>query len=210
MKKLQEFKSGNIIEEAVKNPDPPMVLILKRKAIRLFPSGERVALYHSDKLGIDVSIPYNPAKKSKDVGAVSEEITESVHDDLFGNYTEALKKHLETGSIHTDHPELSKLKMKSINKYGKEAHKHLHSAAEHYLNGNVAKAARHYSKFERMVNEKFEEILDADFVSESIHHLNRIVASKQDGEIAFANGAKHKLSHAQASHIIKNAQVSVC
>jgi hypothetical protein len=209
MKTLHEIKNtGELIDEKAIKGDLPMILLLKRKAVRLFPSGERVALYHSDKLGIDVSIPYSHDKDGP--GSISgiatneEVINESEHDDMFGDYTEALKKHYETGSIHTDHPELSKLKAKIIHKYGKEAHSHLHKAAEHYLNGDIGKASRHFAKFERKINENYEEFLDEDFVSEAtIHKLHLITKTKQDGEVVFANGARHKISHAQAAHIMK-------
>lgn len=37
----------------------PMVLILKRKSIRAFPDGQRVALYWADKLKTYISVPYS-------------------------------------------------------------------------------------------------------------------------------------------------------
>jgi hypothetical protein len=37
-----------------------MVVLLKRKGIRNFPNGERIALYHNDQLNLDVSVPYFP------------------------------------------------------------------------------------------------------------------------------------------------------
>lgn len=208
MKTLQEIKGGEeIVEANIKNM--PMILMLKRKAYRQFPSGQFVALYHSDKLGIDISIPYAPNGKDREVAGVvgisnEETLQEAVHDDLFGDYTEALKKHFETGTKHTDHPELLKMKVKVIHKYGKEAHGHLHAAAEHMLNGDLPKAARRYSKFERTIDENFEEFLDAEFVGEAtIHKLHQITKTKQDGEIVFGNGARHKMSHAQAAHIMR-------
>lgn len=39
--------------------DPPAILILRRKSIRLFPNNQRVALYYSDKLNKYVSVPYS-------------------------------------------------------------------------------------------------------------------------------------------------------
>jgi hypothetical protein len=40
--------------------DPPFVLVLKRKAIRLYPNGQKVALYHNTKLNKFFSVPYGP------------------------------------------------------------------------------------------------------------------------------------------------------
>ena len=42
-------------------PDPPVVLVIKRKAVRLYPDGTRVALYWSDKLKRVFSLPYGPS-----------------------------------------------------------------------------------------------------------------------------------------------------
>ena len=56
--------------------DLPAVLILKRKAIRVFPNGQRIALYYNQKLDTFVSIPYSGIG----VAAASNQI--SVHEDL--------------------------------------------------------------------------------------------------------------------------------
>jgi hypothetical protein len=39
--------------------DPPFVLVLKRKAIRLYPDGTKVALYYNDRLKRIFTVPYN-------------------------------------------------------------------------------------------------------------------------------------------------------
>ena len=39
--------------------DPPYVLVLKRRAIRLYPDGTKVALYYSDRLDKVFSVPYS-------------------------------------------------------------------------------------------------------------------------------------------------------
>ena len=38
--------------------DPPLVLVIKRKAIRLYPDGTRIALYFNERLGKYFSVPY--------------------------------------------------------------------------------------------------------------------------------------------------------
>jgi hypothetical protein len=50
-----------IIEEQMKN-DPPFVLVLKRKAIRMYPNNTRIALYYNDKLKKYFTIPYSTEK----------------------------------------------------------------------------------------------------------------------------------------------------
>ena len=39
--------------------DPPVLLVMRRKSIRQFPNGQRVALYFIDKLNKYVSVPYD-------------------------------------------------------------------------------------------------------------------------------------------------------
>ena len=49
---LKEAKSGNL-------SNPPPMIVLKRRGYRTFPNGENIALYHSDVLNLDVSIPFS-------------------------------------------------------------------------------------------------------------------------------------------------------
>ena len=44
--------------------NPPVMLVLKRRGIRIFPDGKRVALYTNDKLGLTFTIPYMPTGTS--------------------------------------------------------------------------------------------------------------------------------------------------
>jgi hypothetical protein len=197
MKRLQE------LTQEYKEPQPkdlPMVLILKRKSVRVFPSGKKVALYHNDKLGLDIAVPYNDSEVA---ATVKEDVLlEKLHDDLFGEYTEALKKHYKLGSS-VDHPELAKMKSNIIRQYGKTAHGHMHAAAEHYLNGNIALASRNYARFERQIDEEFSDVVEADLTEAVLHKLHSIMKTKTDGEVVFANGSRHKVSHPQAAHIMK-------
>ena len=52
-------------EESKKKPmDPPAVLLMKRKSVRQFPNGQRVALYYVDKINKYVTVPYTAAQWS--------------------------------------------------------------------------------------------------------------------------------------------------
>lgn len=42
-----------------KEIDPPTVLVMRRKSVRQFPNGQRVALYYIDKLNKYVTVPYD-------------------------------------------------------------------------------------------------------------------------------------------------------
>ena len=57
LKTLKEFYSSNLSERH-NSMDPPAVLIMKRKSIRLFPDGQKVALYYVEKIDKYVTVPY--------------------------------------------------------------------------------------------------------------------------------------------------------
>jgi hypothetical protein len=56
-----EVDALELTEEVMKK-DPPFVLVLKRKAFRLYPNGMKIALYYNDKLNKYFSIPYSTEK----------------------------------------------------------------------------------------------------------------------------------------------------
>ena len=58
---LEEAKSDSVGSMYPLLPDPPAVLVIKRKAVRLYPDGTRIAMYWSDKLKRVFSLPYGPA-----------------------------------------------------------------------------------------------------------------------------------------------------
>ena len=45
-------------ESKDKELDPPAMLVMRRKSIRQFPNGQRVALYYVDKINKYVTVPY--------------------------------------------------------------------------------------------------------------------------------------------------------
>lgn len=51
-------KNSEPLNESTGVTDPPAVLVLKRKAIRLYPNGTRIALYHSERLQKIFTVPY--------------------------------------------------------------------------------------------------------------------------------------------------------
>ena len=63
----------NLKEELTKF-DPPFVLVLKRKAIRLYPGSTRIALYYSDKLNKYFSVPYSTEENQSGVVQAEETI----------------------------------------------------------------------------------------------------------------------------------------
>lgn len=58
---ILEVEEYPIVSEANVPPDPmdpPAMLIMRRKSIRAFPNGQRVALYYVDKIHKYVTVPY--------------------------------------------------------------------------------------------------------------------------------------------------------
>jgi hypothetical protein len=53
----KEVKEEIVLDEGIAK-DPPFILILKRKAIRLYPNGMKVAVYRNDRLNKDFAIPF--------------------------------------------------------------------------------------------------------------------------------------------------------
>ena len=54
----EKYKAPYNRELNEKLKDPPPVLVLRRTGVRDVPTGERVALYYNQKLGLTFSVPY--------------------------------------------------------------------------------------------------------------------------------------------------------
>ena len=80
---LEMKEEFEITEETADLPkDPPFVLVLKRKAIRLFPNKVKMALYYNQKLDKYFSIPYGPNVSSTPLQAEETQLEEAVMDQL--------------------------------------------------------------------------------------------------------------------------------
>lgn len=75
------------LDEQLKS-DPPFVLVLKRKAFRMYPNGMKIALYYNDKLKKYFSVPYsfeqnvNSPIQAEEVESLEEakEVMDHIHD----------------------------------------------------------------------------------------------------------------------------------
>jgi hypothetical protein len=86
------------LEEATSSPlvpVPPIILVIKRKAVRLYPDGTRIALYYSDKMNRYFSVPFGTPMA--DISGVQ---AESFIDELKAtvNLTENTTLELQDGS----------------------------------------------------------------------------------------------------------------
>ena len=76
MEELEEVKSKS------RPHDPPAILVMRRKSIRQFPNGQRVALYYVDKLKKFVTIPYDDesVSLSPNMSFVKEDVMNHLND----------------------------------------------------------------------------------------------------------------------------------
>jgi len=73
--KLPDIEKTSILESHSFQKDPPNMIVLKRKAIRIFPDGNKVALYFADKINKYVSIPYSDMSNDKHIIQMHEKWT---------------------------------------------------------------------------------------------------------------------------------------
>jgi hypothetical protein len=77
----KQVESIQLDEALDLNNDPPFVLVLKRKSIRLYPNNTKIALYYNQKLDKYFSIPYGGGIDAP-VQAEETELEEAVIDKL--------------------------------------------------------------------------------------------------------------------------------
>ena len=90
------------IEEATLEipDDPPFVLVLKRKAIRMYPNRTKIALYYNQKLDKYFSVPYGGAMGAP-VQAEETQIEEAVMDQLHKIVTNKQAQSVKFGNGQT-------------------------------------------------------------------------------------------------------------
>ena len=90
---ISEEEMFEMMEDSKQNHhqpmDPPAVLIMKRKSIRQFPNGQRVALYYVDKINKYVTVPYSNLQWS----AAVEEDVEVVNEDIVKHLKHIVDNH---------------------------------------------------------------------------------------------------------------------
>lgn len=127
------------LEEA-KNIDatPPYVLLLKRKAIRLYPDGTKIALYYNKQINKFFSVPYDTPVDST-IQAEEVELEESVMDTLHKIVNDKQAQSVKFASGHTrkiDHFTASALTQvhKALNDDNKKKFADLvHKSPEHFM-----------------------------------------------------------------------------
>ena len=98
---VEAIEAETLTEETQDNPkDPPFVLLLKRKAIRVYPDKTKVALYHNKQLDKYFSVPYGPGVDSY-IQAEETELEEAVMDQLNKIVSNKSAQSVKFGSGHT-------------------------------------------------------------------------------------------------------------
>ena len=99
---VREDVEVEVTEEPVilqEDKDPPLVLVIKRKAIRMYPDGTRIALYYNERLKKYFSVPYQYGS-GMDAPIQSEEVKQidEIGDpsEMYRKATEAAKAKLQT------------------------------------------------------------------------------------------------------------------
>lgn len=197
MKRLDDLRE-QLAEEQLHETqqDPPNMIVFRRKAIRVFPGDQRVALYVNDSLGLEVSIPYTPGQ----IGGkkLTAGLKESAHDELFGQYIRALGTKHTLGQEH--------VRRLVVKKYGDEAFGHFHNAAAHYVNKDENKASAAYQRFERHIAEEIAAgpgVVPSIIGEGAIHKVHHIAKSRTAGDVIFANGASSKVDPVAALKVMK-------
>ena len=97
---IDAIEAEQLTEETQDNPkDPPFVMLLKRKAIRVYPDKTKVALYYNKQLDKYFSVPYGPGVNAN-VQAEEVELEEAV--DAIGQLQKIKDSHSHGTVNHKD------------------------------------------------------------------------------------------------------------
>ena len=155
--------------------DPPLVLVIKRKAIRLYPDGTRIALYYNEKLKKYFSVPYQYGS-GMDAPIQSEEAS---HDPWKDKYFGPAKIIKQKYHVKTD--------TKSYNVKA-DNEDHAHKLVTNHAPGSKIVSIEHKG---RIMEETIEEaVMDT---------LHKIVNDKSAKSVKFASGHTRKVDHFTAS-----------
>ena len=120
--------------------DPPFILTLKRRAIRLYPDKTKVAMYYNKQLDRYFTIPYGPnvnsVIQSEEVEPIEEAVMDQLHKIVDGKQAQRVK--FGDGSTRTvDHYTASAIT---------QVHKNLNDENKKKLSDMVHKSPAHLAK----------------------------------------------------------------
>jgi hypothetical protein len=157
--------------------DPPLVLVIKRKAIRMYPDGTRIALYYNERLKKYFSVPYQYGS-GMDAPIQSEEV-ESINElssELLDRYKEKAKKSSDDLTGQAKYRQANDRTLNVMKATGKQIEK------------TTASIRKHLNK--------------EDYIEEAVMDtLHKIVDNKSAQSVKFASGHTRKVDHFTASAI---------
>jgi hypothetical protein len=121
--------------------DPPYILLLKRKAIRIYPDGTKVALYHNKQLDKYFSVPYGPGVDAA-IQAEETELEEAV--DAIGQLQKIKDSHSHGTVSHKDGT-ASKVDVQTAHAI-LTVHKNLNDDNKKKFSDMVARSSHHLKK----------------------------------------------------------------
>ena len=191
VKEEVETEEPIILQE---DKDPPMVLVIKRKAIRMYPDGTRIALYFNERLNKYFSVPYNYGSgmdaaiqaEGNDICSVCGQtpcncthIEESSNDPWKQKHFGPTKVIKQKYHVKTD--------TKSYNVKA-DNEEHAHKLVSKHDPGSKIVSIEHKG---RIMEETIEEAV--------MDQLHKIVNDKQAQSVKFASGHTRKVDHFTAS-----------
>jgi hypothetical protein len=157
--------------------DPPLVLVIKRKAIRMYPDGTRIALYYNEKLKKYFSVPYQYGS-GMDAPIQSEEVEpiDELSSELLDRYKEKAKKSSDDLTGQAKYRQANDRTLNVMKATGKQIEK------------TTASIRKHLNK--------------EDYIEEAVMDtLHKIVDNKSAQSVKFASGHTRKVDHFTASAI---------
>jgi len=129
------------LNEATDAKDTPYILLLKRKAIRIYPDGTKVALYHNKQLDKYFSVPYGPGVDAA-IQAEETELEEAV--DAIGQLQKIKDSHSHGTVSHKDGT-ASKVDVQTAHAI-LTVHKNLNDENKKKFSDMVARSSHHLKK----------------------------------------------------------------
>jgi len=137
---VEVIEAEQLSENSVDNEkDPPFVLLLKRKAIRVYPDKTKVALYHNKQLDKYFSVPYGPGVDGY-VQAEEVELEEAVMDQL-----QKIKDNHSHGTVNHKDGSASKVDVQTAHAI-LTVHKNLNDDNKKKFSDMVARSSHHLQK----------------------------------------------------------------
>ena len=129
------------LNESGDTKDTPYILLLKRKAIRIYPDGTKVALYHNKQLDKYFSVPYGPGV---DAAIQAEEIELEEAVDAIGQLQKIKDSHSH-GTVNHKDGTASKIDVQTAHAI-LTVHKNLNDDNKKKFSDMVARSSHHLKK----------------------------------------------------------------